>query len=184
MRDLLEGLIPFEQPTEESYRHYGIGLAAEALAYGEERLPVSAQFLELAEIHYRLAVGLNQEEKYFVEAQKRAFEALQNVWQILRRPDLGLAPSRRSTSIVGTGVVRPLTNAVVIELVKAGLNEENLLWLIKNQREGQFDLSPQGLKHLLDNKVSNAVIGAMRELQKRTKEPSAQPRRKPPSTFL
>jgi tetratricopeptide (TPR) repeat protein len=59
----------------------------------------------------------------------------------------------------------PLTNQGVIDLRKKGLGDENLIATINGARAVQFDLSPQGLSHLLDNGISDKVITAMRARQ-------------------
>ena len=55
-----------------------------------------------------------------------------------------------------------MTNAEVIDLRKAGLDDENLVAAIKEAPSAQFDLSPAALKALLAAKISNQVIAAMR----------------------
>jgi hypothetical protein len=56
-----------------------------------------------------------------------------------------------------------MTNADVIDLRKAGLDEDNLIAAIRDAAAVGFDLSPAGLKALLAAKVPNRVITAMRE---------------------
>jgi hypothetical protein len=56
-----------------------------------------------------------------------------------------------------------MTNGDVIDLRKAGLDDENLIAAIRDAGAVTFDLSPAGLKALLAAKVSNRVITAMRE---------------------
>ena len=58
-----------------------------------------------------------------------------------------------------------LENSHVIDLLKSGLDEENLLATIKDAKAVSFDLSPDGLKQLLSNKVPNRIIAAMRAKQ-------------------
>ena len=57
----------------------------------------------------------------------------------------------------------PMTNADVIDLRKAGLDDDNLIAAIKDAGATRFDLTPAGLKALLSAKVTNRVITAMRE---------------------
>lgn len=56
-----------------------------------------------------------------------------------------------------------MTNADVLELRAAGLDDDNLIATIKSAKAAKFDLSPAGLRSLLQSKVSNRVIAAMRE---------------------
>ena len=56
-----------------------------------------------------------------------------------------------------------MTNADVIDLRKAGLDDDNMIAAIREAGAIDFDLTPTGLKALLSAKVSNRVITAMRE---------------------
>jgi len=56
-----------------------------------------------------------------------------------------------------------VTNQKVIEMVKAGLDDPNIIAAINDARAVQFDLSPDGLINLSGNKVSINVINAMRQ---------------------
>jgi hypothetical protein len=56
-----------------------------------------------------------------------------------------------------------MTNADVIDLRKAGLDDDNLIAAIRDAAATRFDLTPAGLKTLLAAKVTNRVITAMRE---------------------
>ena len=58
-----------------------------------------------------------------------------------------------------------MTNSDVIDLRKAGLDDDNLIAAIKDASATKFDLTPAGLKVLLSAKVTNRVITAMREKQ-------------------
>lgn len=58
-----------------------------------------------------------------------------------------------------------LSNQDIIDLVKAGLNEENLIARIEAARSVEFDLSPDQLKNLLAQRVSNRIIAAMQKRQ-------------------
>jgi hypothetical protein len=55
-----------------------------------------------------------------------------------------------------------MTNADVIDLRKAGLDDDTLVAALRDAASVRFDLSPAGLKALLAAKVSNKVIAAMR----------------------
>jgi hypothetical protein len=55
-----------------------------------------------------------------------------------------------------------MTNTEIIELRTAGLDDDNLIATIKSAKAVNFDLSPAGLRALLDAKVSNRIIAAMR----------------------
>jgi hypothetical protein len=57
----------------------------------------------------------------------------------------------------------PLTNESVIQLVKAGMDEENLVVTIRQAHRIEFDLSQPGLLHLVQSGVKGKVLIAMRE---------------------
>lgn len=63
----------------------------------------------------------------------------------------------------------PLSNQDIIDLVKAGLNEENMIASIQSAKRTAFDLSPAQIKALLSAGVSNKVISAMRSRASSTK---------------
>jgi hypothetical protein len=130
---------------------------------------------------------LNSDEKYIAESADRiarstaAYQRLATLHAQLTdvptpRPAARATPSTRDagaakppaggTSPAGT----PLTNKDVIDLVVAGLDDENLIASINDAGAVSFDLTPAGLKTLLAGKVSNRVINAMRA---RAKAPAA-----------
>jgi hypothetical protein len=91
----------------------------------------------------------------------------------------GLTSTSDTKPIIGQpSGTKPFTNQDIINLAKQGLDETNLIASIKGARVVQFDLSPQSLTELLQNKISNRVIGAMRLKQAASREDSGQPRRR------
>jgi hypothetical protein len=56
-----------------------------------------------------------------------------------------------------------LTNATIIRYTQKGMDETNLVAMISDAKQFRFDLTPDALDQLLDNKVSNKVIAAMRQ---------------------
>ena len=56
-----------------------------------------------------------------------------------------------------------LTNAEIIELARSGANDETLISNIHDASKVKFDLTITGQKELLEAKVSNNVIAAMRQ---------------------
>lgn len=61
-----------------------------------------------------------------------------------------------------------LTNAQVIKMAKAGVDEENIIATIHDATSVQFDLSPDGLVELASNGVKGKIVAAMRERAKRS----------------
>jgi len=60
-----------------------------------------------------------------------------------------------------------LTNAQVIKMAKAGVDEENIVATIHDATAVQFDLTPDGLVELATNGVKGKIVAAMRERAKR-----------------
>jgi len=60
-----------------------------------------------------------------------------------------------------------LTNAQVIKMAKAGVDEENIVATIHDATAVQFDLTPDGLVDLASNGVKGKIVAAMRERAKR-----------------
>ncbi len=60
-----------------------------------------------------------------------------------------------------------LTNAQVIKMAKAGVDEDNIVGTIHDATSVQFDLSPDGLVDLASNGVKGKIVAAMRERAKR-----------------
>lgn len=179
MLKLLKEMPAMQSAVKESYRYYGIGLASEALAYANANAILAGGLIDDAKIFYSLALHDMPEGPdylYVAEAFKRAEKELKNyeAESYFRRlePDRfsravtakpGSGKELRSTPKVGRGVQRVMVNRDVVELTQAGLSEENLVWAISGQDRTQFDLSPDGLKYLIANKVTNTIIKAMRK---------------------
>jgi hypothetical protein len=115
---------------------------------------------------------MNSDEKYFTEAGERiarnaeAYEKLAGMYQTVAaaRPvaSPGKSDKPSSSSPMKPSSSAVMTNADVIDLRKAGLDDDNLIAAIKDAPAAQFDLSPAALKALLAAKISNRVIAAMR----------------------
>lgn len=161
MMETLETMEPLKKPEDEAYRLYDIGLANEALAYAAEDLKTSKKLLEQAAIDYGKAIDLKPDEKYFREPQLRIQTALTQQGRTEHQVASVSGAEAGSRSAAG-GAAQQFTNQQVIDLVKSGLDEGILIDMINQAPAVQFDLSPQGTMALLQSKVSNKVIAAMR----------------------
>jgi hypothetical protein len=56
-----------------------------------------------------------------------------------------------------------LTNQKVIDMLKGGVDEENIIATIREARSVRFDLSPDAQIQLAQNGVKGKVLAAMRE---------------------
>lgn len=174
MLEQLEMMPPLANPKDDAYRQYDIGVAYEALAYQADNLADARKLLEQAAIYYGRALEMNPEEKYFREPQKRIDTAIA---QYKKLEEQQAASQTGGAKDVASGPAdKSLTNQDVIDLLKAGLDEENLIATIDVAPAVEFDLSPQGLRHLLENGVSNRVISAMRRRQSPPQKPEASAR--------
>lgn len=79
--------------------------------------------------------------------------------------DLPQPDNRQKTQNTNQSAGLPLTNQDVIRLASKGLDEANLIHAIKQAPLVQFNLGTDALVELLQNKVSNTVIAAMRTRQ-------------------
>jgi hypothetical protein len=62
-----------------------------------------------------------------------------------------------------------LTNKEILDLVKSGVNETEIISKIESANSIEFDLSVEKMKELLDNGVSNNIIGGM--IKKQAEKP-------------
>jgi hypothetical protein len=180
MADELERMKPLSDLKKDAYRLYNIALANEAQAYATTDLAATRRFLERASAMYALALERKPDEEYFqppiarITESKTSFDEFERQLGIIAAggslPDLtpsGGADSAAATTAAETpgvaAAARPgMTNTDVIDLVRAGLSEENLIAAIKDAKTVRFDLSVEGLKALMAGKVPNVVVAAMR----------------------
>ncbi|MHA2642977.1 MAG: hypothetical protein V2G41_10050 [bacterium JZ-2024 1] len=187
MLETLELMTPLKNPKDDAYRRYNIGVAYEALAYQAEDLATTRKLLEEAATNYRAAIEMNPEEKYFREpqvqiqtaiAQYKKLEQQQAAWE---RAEQDPGPQgKKGTEQQPQGPTQQgaLTNQDIVDLKKEGLDEENLISMINTAPRVQFDLSPEGVRYLLKNGISNKVIAAMRARQFPRQRPPRQTQRK------
>ena len=192
MLEQLEAMTPLKDRGKEAYRQYNIGVAYEAIGYQSADVGVALKHLEQAAALYGKAIEMKPDEKYFREPQARIAAAITSYSTLERqiasydrvkakpaaRPSAapaarGSAPTRGAGATPQAAPSRAgaakgiFGNAEVIDLLKSGLDEANLLAAIKDAKTVNFDLSPDGLKQLLSNKVPNRVIAAMRAKSQR-----------------
>jgi hypothetical protein len=172
---LLEGVSPHRDPKRDAYRLHNLAVAHEALAYEAPPADGPGSRLDTASSLITQAAKQNPSEKYILEAQARitrsvsAYATLAALYQAsasapatsgsLRPP---ATPSPAPNRPAATDPSAPMTNTDVMDLRALGLDDENLLEAIKAAKAVKFDLSPAGLKQLLNSNVSNRVIAAMR----------------------
>jgi len=185
-RAALQETRPHRDPKKDAYRLHNLGVANEALAYQASNDDDAQRLIQDASTMMQQALAAKKDEKYFDEAFARVSKnslALTRLRTMraslgLRQSTAAAAPAEKvklavksptapvekvipaAKSPTTTG---PMTNADVIDLRKAGLDDDNLIAAIKDASATKFDLTPAGLKVLLSAKVTNRVITAMRE---------------------
>lgn len=170
MLEQLEKMPPLKDRGKEAYRQYNIGVAYEAIGYDSADVGVALKHLDQASAQYGKAIEMKPDEKYFREPQTRIAAAIAS-YSTMERQIASYDRVRAKPVARGKPQAAPARpaarsgtfgNAEVIDLLKSGLDEENMLAAINDAKAVSFDLSPGGLKQLLSNKVPNRVIAAMR----------------------
>jgi hypothetical protein len=168
-RAALQETRPHKDPKKDAYRLHNIGVAHEALAYESTSDDETLKLLEDAASFVRKAADSKKDEKYFNEALQRisnrslAYTRLRTMHAsvAMRKTSAppepapaakpaatGAKPAAKSAAAApAAGAV--MTNADVIDLRKAGLDDDNLIAAIKDAHAVAFDLTPAGLKGLL-----------------------------------
>ena len=202
--ETLETMTPFQNPHDDAYRLYNIGVANEALGYQTEDHAAAKKFLEQASIYYGKAIDGKPDEKFFLEPQNRIETAVAYYKKLEDRGKEPLVAETRSQSSDAksskpsksphsdtaqtpsvtiakkspaakppltnaaskqkdTPAAPALTNQKVIEMVKSGVDEENVIATIRQAPAVDFDVSPDGQIQLAKNGVKGKILAAMRE---------------------
>ena len=173
-RDLedLETLAPFADPRVDAYRLYNIGVANEALAYQAQDKKAAVKFLQEASIDYGKALAARSDEKYFLEPQNRIKTAIAH-YDTAAAPvetsagltALSTPNSTPSSALNAASSASPagLTNADVVAMVQAHMDQANILDNIQTAPRVSFDLSVDGQVKLLHSGVNNQLLLAMKQ---------------------
>jgi hypothetical protein len=159
---------PHRDAKRDAYRLHNIAVANEALAYEAATVEDQSSLLSLAVKNIDQALKQNAGEKYIVEAHARilasakAYADLASLYQragtVAPRPPARPAPAAAAAPAPAAA----MSNRDVIDLRAAGLDDDNLVAAIQEAKAVNFDLTPAGLKLLLNANISNRVITAMR----------------------
>ncbi|MBA3269427.1 MAG: hypothetical protein H0T71_02880 [Acidobacteria bacterium] len=171
----LEVVKPHRDRKRDAYRLHNLAVAQEGLAY-EAAAVEDAQIL-LGRAHDLIAQASTQHpgEKYISESVARigkslnAYRQMAQLYQQLNArtaAEPSVVPATASAAPSAKGLTAApgaaVTNDDIIDLRAAGLDDDNLIASIKAAPGVNFDLSPAGLRALLQAKISNRVITAMR----------------------
>jgi hypothetical protein len=158
----LETMTPFPQSEDDAYRLYNLGVVNEALGYQSEDVSKARKYLQEASIDYGKAIDAKPSEKYFLQPQTRIDTALAHYKTLGDQA----AASVKLASAVSSAPSAPadaLTNADVISMVAAKLDEANILDTIKQASTVKFDLSARGQIDLAKANVNGRIITAMKQ---------------------
>jgi hypothetical protein len=173
-RAALQETRPHRDPKKDAYRLHNIGVANEALAYETSTSDDDTlKLLEDAASFVQKAIDGNMDAKFFTApflritncclgySRLRTMRASFSMRQTAPEPPPPAPKPAAGAKPAAKGAA--MTNADVIDLRKAGLDDDNLIAAIKEAHAVAFDLTPAGLKNLLGAKITNKVIAAMRE---------------------
>lgn len=176
MIETLETMSPLPNPKEDSYRLYNLGVAYEASAYEAKDPADAVKFMDRAAANYAKAVDENQGEASFQEPQHRVETAAERykylaeqqahqLSQVASEGPTQAAAGGGSAAQTGKAASSGLTDDDIINMTKAGINEETILDTLRQTGSTSFDVSPQGLVRLKVGGVSARLTQAMIERQ-------------------
>jgi hypothetical protein len=155
----LETMTPFGQPAQDAYRLYNLGVVNEALGYQAEDVPRARKYLQEASIDYGKAIDAKPDEKNFLQPQTRIDTALAYYKTLGDQA----AASAQVASAAKTPAADVLTNADVIAMVAAKLDQGNIIDTIKTSSAVNFDLSAHGQIDLAKGNVNSVIITTMKQ---------------------
>ncbi len=177
-KEALEEQTPASDAKVDAFRTYDIGVADEALGYTAQDSKSAITFLEQASNEYAKAIEARPEEKNFIQAQSRIKAALQYYSDIgkLQPMTTGKAPALTTNLVAKTPAAESaLTNSDVIDMVKASMDEANIVDTIANAPDINFDLTPQGQIALTRAGVKGSILAAMKQRTRGAGPASSQP---------
>jgi tetratricopeptide (TPR) repeat protein len=171
--ETFETATPSSKPEDDAYRVYNIGVAYEALAYSAEDQKSAVKYLDQAAINYGKAVDAKPNEKYFLDPQKRIETAIAHYRELQIQSEQAQKakeaeaaaqanPTPPAPAPSSAASPRGLTNAQVLALVKAGVDEETVIHAIRGAEAVNFDLSPAAEKSLTSSGISARILAAMK----------------------
>jgi hypothetical protein len=151
--------------ADDAYRIYGIGVANEALAYLEEDPAKQRDLVANAAQSFKDALRLHPDEGTLQKAENRIVQSVAALTVAAAQQSRSDASQRATVARAADTKTRATRwdNASVIELVKAGFKDAELVDAIRAAPSPEFEVaSPAGLLELRRAGVSDVVIRAMR----------------------
>lgn len=159
--EALETMPPFSQADDDAYRLYDLGVANEALGYSSEDVTKARKYLQEASIDYGKAIDAKPAEKNFMQPQTRIDTALAHYKTLGDQAAASVQVAAAKTAPAAASA-EALSNADVIAMVGANLDDANILDTIKQAPAVNFDLSAHGQIDLAKGHVKNNIIAAMK----------------------
>ena len=156
----LETMPPFAQSEDDAYRLYDLGVVNEALGYQSEDVTKARKYLQEAAIDYGKAIDAKPTEKNFLPPQTRIDTALAHYKTMGDRMNAVQTASAAPPPSVAPDA---LTNADVISMVAAKLDEANIIDTIQHSPAVKFDLSARGQIDLAKGNVNGRIIAQMKQ---------------------
>jgi hypothetical protein len=156
----LETMPPFPQPEQDAYRLYDLGVVNEALGYQAEDVAKARKDLQEAAIDYGKAIDAKPDEKNFLQPQTRIDTALAHYKTL--GDQMAQSASAAAARASAPAAADALTNADVISMVAAKLDEANIIDTIQHSSAVSFDLSAKGQIDLAKGNVNGRIIAAMK----------------------
>lgn len=153
---MLEKLSSIQAPQDQPSLFYETGVAYEAEAYEAPSPEKASKLADEAVINYGKAADAKPESKRFRESRNRIEQALV-VFSTL---------AERAKNEPTAAAEDALTDDSLIDLKKAGMDDDNLIATIQDANHVKFDLSVAGLKQLTKAGISGRVLAAMRQKNK------------------
>jgi len=188
------------KPDDDAYRLYNTGVAYEALAYKAEDPKSAMKYLDEAAIDYGKAIDAQPAERYFLEPQRRIEDAIAHYKQLddqmrqqsrvavsrgLKPPIAdaadGPAPYVSAATPAASGrtatpsTPKGLTNAQVVAMVKAGMDDDAVMQAVRSAKAVSFDVTTAGQQALIGDGVSLTVIHAMKTRAERKHSAATDP---------
>ena len=165
--DELDVMKPPNSPEGQAQRQYWMGVAKEAQAYETQNRDDARKSLLTSVRHYQDAAKIQIDKPEYGDSARRAEESV----VLLAGPSPDAATSGNSATLVSSnsnskGVSSnsdTMTNDHVIQLVKSGMDAAFLVEIVNDAKSPNFDVSPNGLVRLSQEKVPTNVIQAMRK---------------------
>ncbi|MEO8035338.1 MAG: hypothetical protein ABI837_12960 [Acidobacteriota bacterium] len=166
-------------PRSDAFREYALGVGKEGLAHATDDKGQALSLLSEAREHYQNAVRNNPGEKLFSERYNSLFNSAEapvkrveaaiaayDVWvhaTLVKETPTPVASTTNKAAHVKPGKV--MRNQSLIDMKKAGLDDDNVIMAIESAASTDFDVSSDGLISLSKAGVSNEVIKAIQRKQ-------------------